>query len=135
MIFKFTYHKDKRRRSKPVRESESKRIGAWRSRWERKRDLDRRDPHKDRITRIFTRGTDKDYIVTEVHGVSPDNLYFKAVPIQAASPPKEKKKRGHDLVEVKTAKRCTSCGNFIRRITSRKHSTTQKTKSKHKKGK
>ena len=115
MTYHVTYHRDKKRRSEPVRHDHYKNMGNWRSRWERKRDIDRRDPRKDHITNIFTRPTDKDYIVTKVHGVSPDGLYFRAVP--ATEKAQSRSKRGHtDVVEVRNARECKSCNNYVRRF-------------------
>ena len=133
MTFKVTYHRDKKRRGKPVREGFLRKMGDWRSRWERKRDIDRRDPRKDQIKRIFSQPTDKDYIVKRVYGVSPDNLYFKAVPVPDPSPPKGR--RNFDKVEVRSAERCVDCGNYLRKLGGRlkklqKYSTTSKSKSK-----
>ena len=119
MKFFVTYHRDKSRKGKRVRESEMDEMGNWRSRWERKRDLDRLDPKKDHITRIFTKPTPKDYIVTEVHGVSPDNLYFKAVPMKSAPKPKKKNKGGADLVAVHKESTCKTCGNYIGTVKKR----------------
>lgn len=122
MKFIVTYHRDKTRKTKFVRKNEMKEMGDWRSRWERKRDLDRLDPNKDHITRIFTRPTPKDYIVTEVHGISPDNLYFKAVPMKPDPKPKKKKAKV-DLVAVRKADHCKTCGNYVRTVRkSKSHS-------------
>ena len=54
-------------------------MGDWRSRWERKRDLDRSKGFF--INRIFTKPTDKDYIFTHAYGYdSNKKMYFKIVP-------------------------------------------------------
>lgn len=112
MDFKFFYFRTRERKGKPVREATRYNIGDWRSRWERKRDLEKNDPNKDTITKINTRGTDKDYIVTSVYGTSPDGLYFKGVPVKPDK--KGKKKQGrHDLVAVRDAKYCKNCGNYV----------------------
>jgi len=116
MKFFVTYHKDKSRKGKVIRQNNMYEMGDWRSRWERKRDLERSDPNKDHITRIFTRGTPKDYIVTEVHGVSPDNLYFKAVPVKPDPKPKKKTKGGADIVAVWNDTKCKNCGNYLRTV-------------------
>ena len=131
MEFLVTYHKDKFRKGKIVKKDNMKNMGNWRSRWERKRDLDRSDPNKDHITRIFTKGTPKDYIVTKVHGVSPDNLYFKAVPIKSDKKPK--KKRGADIVAVRKDTSCKRCGNYIRTIKKSKRRPTKSLYHKKKK--
>lgn len=123
MEFFVTYHRDKSRKGKRVRENTMEKMGDWRSRWERKRDLDRLDPKKDHITRIFTRPTPKDYIVTKVYGVSPDHLYFKAVPMKPDPKPKKKKAKV-DLVAVRKADRCKTCKNYVRTVPKPKsHST------------
>ena len=141
MTFKFLYFKSKKKEGKPVKTSELTGMGNWRSRWERKRDLDNKSPNKNHIDRICTRGTDKDYVVTSVHGRSPDNLYFKAFPISTPNPAKPKKK-GYDVVAVKDTNKCKNCGNFIKRLSGLKksaskqsyHTKRQKTSIKTKKG-
>ena len=54
-------------------------MGDWRSRWERKRDLDRSKGFF--INRIFTKPTDKDYIFTHAYGYDNNKkMYFKIIP-------------------------------------------------------
>ena len=111
MRFLVTYHRDERCVGKPVRENKMEKMGNWRSRWERKRDLDGKDPRKDHITKIFTKGTGKDYIVTRVHGVSPDNLFFKAVPMKEEPILRSRSKSNKGVASVRNYKQCLPCSN------------------------
>lgn len=112
MRFLITYHKDERRVGKVVREGKTEKMGNWRSRWERKRDLDRLDPTKDQIDKIYTRPTKKDYIVTKVLGRSPvDGLYFKAVPMKEEPILRSRSKSNKGVARVRNYKRCLPCSN------------------------
>lgn len=116
MDFQFSYYKSAKYRGKPVREGLKRNIGGWRSRWERKRDLDRKDPKKDHITKICTRGTDRDYMVTCVHGRSPDGLYFVGKPYENDVWCDRRSKGRSAVVKVKDAKECEKCPNFLQRL-------------------
>ena len=90
-------------------------MGNWRSRWERKRDLAKGNKGQDQITKIKTRATDKDYIVTEVLGYTPNNLYFRIVPDPTKPVRLKKQGRSKTLVEPKKLKQCKgNCNNFVR---------------------
>lgn len=62
-------------------------MGNWRSRWERKRDLDKAKGFY--INKIYTKPTDKDYIFTKAYGYDKhSNMFFKIVPSATVKKPK-----------------------------------------------
>ena len=75
-------------------------IGNWRSRWERKRDLDKKKGFY--INQIITKATPKDYIMTEAYGYDDNRkMYFKIVPDSTADKPKKQSAGGRRI-----------CGDF-----------------------
>lgn len=74
-------------------------IGNWRSRWERKRDLDRAKGFY--INYINTKPTDKDYIFTSAYGYDTNlKSSFKIVPIGPA--PRRRRRKYGNIIICKT---------------------------------
>ena len=87
MNYDVLYSNNQKQFNNPIRKSQISNMGNWRSRWERKRDLDRSKGFY--INRIYTKPTSKDYIFTQAYGYNANNkMYFKIVP--GISQPKPK---------------------------------------------
>ena len=86
MDYKVLYS-NKKQFNKPVRIGSITNMGNWRSRWERKRDLDKSKGVF--INKIYTKPTNKDYIFTRAYGYNKNNnLFFKIVPSPITPKPK-----------------------------------------------
>ena len=89
MNYDVLYSKNKKQFNKPVRIGNIPNMGNWRSRWERKRDLDKSNGFY--INKIYTKPTDKDYIFTKAFGYNNNNkMFFKIVPSTDIPKPKNK---------------------------------------------
>lgn len=87
MNYDVLYSNNKRQFNNPISKHKITNMGNWRSRWERKRDLDRAKGFY--INRIYTKPTNKDYIFTQAYGYDNNyKLFFKIIP--SASIPKPK---------------------------------------------
>ena len=87
MNYDVLYSNNKKQFNRPIRRRELFNMGNWRSRWERKRELDKNKGFY--INKIYTRPTDKDYIFTKAYGYdSKSNMYFKIIPSTALPKPK-----------------------------------------------
>ena len=68
----------------PHRVSTINGYGNWRSRWEREKELNRsKNTVKDQILYIDTKPSPHDYIVTQVHAVSPQGEFVRITPISS----------------------------------------------------
>ncbi len=86
MNYKIIYSKDKKQFNNSSQVKHIPNMGNWRSRWERKRDLDKKKGVY--INKIYTKATDKDYIVTSAYGFdTKNNMFFKIVPNSTAIKP------------------------------------------------
>lgn len=76
-----------------------KNIGNWRSRWQRKRELDKAKGFE--IKRINTKPTDKDYIFINAYGYDRNmNSPFKIVPTTSA--PRRRRRKYGNMIICKT---------------------------------
>ena len=99
MNYKIIYSKKQNDFNKSKNREFLKNIGNWRSRWERKAELDKKKGFY--IDEINTRPTDKDYIFVDAYGYDANKkLYFKIVPADVATKEQRFKKR--------TAVKCTT---------------------------
>lgn len=88
MNYDVLYSNNQKQFNNPVIRGKITNMGNWRSRWERKRDLDKSKGFY--INRICTKPTDKDYIVTSVYGFNKkNNMFFKIVPSASLPKPKD----------------------------------------------
>lgn len=87
MNYDVLFSNNKKQFNNSSRQGKILNMGNWRSRWERKRDLDRANGFY--INKIYTKPTDKDYIFTKAYGYDKNsNMYFKIVPSATVKKPK-----------------------------------------------
>ena len=109
MKFIKAYYSNSYYRGKPVKTSPISKMGNWRSRWERYRDINNKKRGADVITKINTKATRKDYIVTSVYGHTADKkLKFKITPIKEKIKQSFSKNKKNDYCKAKGCK-CPSC--------------------------
>lgn len=110
MEFEKRYYKNSSDyKGKPCNIKSMGRMGNWRSRWERYRDINNKKRGADKITKIKTKATRKDYIVTEVYGHTADKkLKFKITPVKEAPKYPRFQKKNKDYCKV-GGKNCSSC--------------------------
>ena len=111
MNYKIIYSNSSKNYNNPVGMRTLYNMGDWRSRWERKRDLDR--PKGFFINRIFTKPTDKDYIFTHAYGYDNNiKMHFKIVPDNSVVKPVQpscgfnQNKRCRDVNSKRYGKSC-----------------------------
>lgn len=84
MKYKYEYFSNKSRKGSP-KEVKYYDNRYWRSRWERQKDLSKNNPNADKITKIYTKGTKKDYVFQKAYGVAPNGDYIKITPVKGSS--------------------------------------------------
>ncbi len=104
MNYKVLYSNNNKQFKDPVRRDDIENMGNWRSRWERKRELDKKNGVF--INKIYTRPTDKDYIFTKAYGYDNNyKLFFKIVPAEDLQKPKLKDNNSCNSSKVKATKK------------------------------
>ena len=107
----------------PVKTAPLLNKGTWRSRWEREKELNRsKNTVKDQILYIDTKPSPHDYIVTQVHAVSPKGEFVRITPVkQRKLKARRSLLKDYCKTHGKTCNRCVNRKNHNKIISQKKY--------------